>query len=707
MDLDVAVESPAALGEDIDAVLRRDPMGVYAQMDQRSRGDYQARVASWAQRSGRQPVSVAHVAIDLALQSHQRHGATDRRSHVGYFLTDGGIATLARTLGTTLSLQERMRTRSLPGLVLGYCALAFLLCATYGVLSVWLLKIALPWPGQMLLAMAVTFYAHCIIPGWFNMLLSRRLRPRRMPRMDFSTGVPVSAKTLVVIPCLLTSREGIDKLIQSLERLYRNNRDANAGYALLSDFTDAPTARQEGDTSLLDEARARISAMNERHGGGFVLLHRPRRWNPGEGMWMGWERKRGKLEELNAYLVGAASPFQTMHGDLDKVSGTRYVLTVDDDNAQLTQGAVSELAAVLSHPLNRPVLSQDGTRIEAGFVIIQPRGMIALPDNAAPSRLERFLHSTVEIETSNAIRTEQPVVDVDQDVFGQAVYVGKGIYDVEIFHRLTHGLIAENTILSHDVLEGGIVRAAVATDIILHETFAPTFYAAARRTHRWHRGDWQSIPWLFPRVRNASATLIKNPLSPFGRWKIFHNVVRMLFPIVSLVCFVAGWLASAVPGLWTLNLLMIAWFPPLVGLMIGVVRNLLSGNFRLMARGFWSSLWMRSSPFIFSVDNAMNAFDAAARATFRMLISRRHLLEWTASIIVFTGRGHTLRQYLEMMWISPAFALVTVVLVAYLNPAALSSAIPFALLWISAPIVAWWWSQQQEEHVCTAQPSGS
>ncbi|WP_152249332.1 hypothetical protein [Xanthomonas maliensis] len=676
-------------------------------MDQRTRDDYQARVLAWAQRSGRPPIEVARLTLALALQTSERHGVADRRSHVGYFLTDRGVATLAKELKARLSLQERIQTRTLPGLLLAYCMLALLLCASYGIFSVLTFEIGMAWPGKLLLAIAVTFYANCIIPGWFNMLLSRGLRPRWMPRMDFSAGLPVSAKTLVAIPCLLTSREGIDRLVQSLEALYQKNRQANAGYALLSDFTDAASQTTDDDAALLDHARARIALMNEQHGGGFVLLHRPRRWNPGEGVWMGWERKRGKLEELNAYLMGAPSPFETMHGDLDKVSGTRYVLTLDDDNADLTAGAVSALVAVLSHPLNRAVFSHDGRRVEAGYTIVQPRGMIALPSDAAPSRLESLLHSTIEIETSDAIRSEQSVVDVDQDVFGQTVYFGKGLYDVEAFHRLTHGLIAENTVLSHDVLEGGIVRTAVATDIVLHETFAPTFYAAVRRTHRWQRGDWQSIRWLFPRIRNASGMRVSNPLSWFGRWKIFHNIVRLLFPFVSLVCFIVGWLTSAVPGLWTLNLLAIAWFPPLVGLTIGVVRNLLSGNLKPMLQGLWSSLGMRSSAFIFGVENAKNSLDAAVRASYRMLVSHRGLLEWTASIIVFKGQGHSLLQYTKLMWVSPVFAALTVALVAYLNPAALSSAIPFALLWTSAPVVAWWWSQQLQEHDGAPQATGS
>lgn len=703
MDLDVAIENSAAIKDDIDAILRRDPMGTYALMDQRSRSDYQNQVRMWAERSGRCADGVARLAIELAAQACHRYGTEDRRAHVGYFLTENGLADLAAALGAKLSLQERLRRPSSRGPLLVYCAVTLSLCAMYGVISVWLFDIHLPWFGQALLALATALYVSCIIPGWLNMFLSRLLVPRLMPRLDFSAGIPASAQTLVVIPCLLTSREGIRKLAHALEKLRQNNPDAGAGYAMLSDFVDATTQHASGDAGLLEEACSQIDALNERHGGGFVLLHRARRWNPGESIWMGWERKRGKLEELNSYLVNGVSPFEIMHGDVAKVVGTRYVLTLDDDNAALTPGAVHGLAGALAHPLNRATLNKEGTRVEAGFVILQPRGMISLPDDSAPSRLETLFHSTIEIETSKAFHLEQPTVDVDQEVFGQAVYVGKGIYDVELFHRLTHGLIAENTILSHDVLEGGLVRAGVVTDIVLHETFVPTFYAAARRTHRWQRGDWQLIPWLFPTVRNDSGVHVRNPLSLFGRWKIFHNVMRMLFPIASLACFVVGWAASTVPGLWTVNLLAVAWIPAIVALMLGVARNLLAGSFKTMLRGLWSSLSMRSANFIFSVEYAQSAFDAAARSSYRMLISHRRLLEWTASIVVSTRHAPTLAQYIRMMWLSPIFAIATVYLISRVNPLALPSAAPFAVLWMSAPFVAWWWSQKPPGRACSAQ----
>lgn len=705
MDLDVAAGGAAGLEDSVDAILRDDPIGAYPHMDALSREDYRARVETWAARARRDRAQTARIALELAQQAGQRHGLADRRAHIGYYLTDAGLAEFAARLGARLNWRERLRLRSTSSLVLAYCAVVYSLCAAFGIVSVRMFEIALPWYGQALLAAATALYANYIVQSWINLHLPQLLLPRRMPRMDFSAGIPDSAKTLVAVPCLLTSVEGADKLARTLERLYLANRDAGVGYALLSDFIDAPSQHRDDDEALLQAACAQISILNARYGGGFVLLHRPRRWNASENLWIGWERKRGKVEELNAYLLGGPSPFQTAHGDLAKVAGTRYVVVLDEDNDELTAGAVAELAAAIAHPLNHATTGADGRQVEAGYVVLQPRATIALSQDAAPSRLELMIHAMVEIETSKDFRADKPAVHIDQDLFGQAAYGGKGIYDVAMFHRLTHGRIPENTILSHDVLEGGMVRAGVVSDVVLRENFVPTFYAAMRRSHRWMRGDWQLLPWLLPTVRTAAGVRERNTLSLFGRWKIFHNAMRMVLPIASLLCFVLGWAASADAGLWTLNLLAIAWVPAAIGLAIGLVRNLLAGSLRSVVRGLWSWLSLRSASFIFGVDQAQTAFDAAARASFRMWISRRKLLEWTASSVMATRRDPSLGQYLRMMWFSPAFAVAVVWMIARVNPPALSSAVPFATLWSSAPVVAWWWSQKPQAQGRPAPPS--
>jgi hypothetical protein len=701
----IATARTALLDDDaVDAILREDPAGAYARMDAASRERYLHAVRTWAGRANRPADDVARTVIALATGCAGRHGATDRRAHVGYFLIDAGIADLAAALGTKPGWRERIRLRPASHVLLAYYGAFFSLCLGLGILSVGMFDFDLSLTGRVAMSTLVALYICPIVQGWVHLLLPRLFEAQRMPRMDFGSGIPASEKTLVAIPCLLTSREGVRRLGHALEALYRDNREAGAGYALLSDFVDAPARHMDDDDALLDEARAMIAALNERHGGGFVLLHRSRRWNAADGIWMGWERKRGKLEELNAHLVGGPSPFETRHGDLGRLEGVRYVFVLDEDNHDLTPGAIQQLAATLTHPLHRPVFGDSGVRLEAGYTLLQPRATIVLSRDTAPSRLERLVQSMMLLETGQAV-SGPPPANTDMALYGQVPYVGKGFYDVAAFHRIMHGRVPENSTLNHDVLEGGTVRAAVVGDIVLHDTFTPTFFATANRTHRWMRGDWQLLPWLLPTVRDASGARIENALSPFGRWQIFYNGLRMTMPTAALLCFAIGWLTSPTPGAWTLYLLAIAWLPALLVLAFSLLRRLPSLDPRSTALGAWAWLSLRSAGFIFAVDQARITLDAAVRCTYRMLVSHRGMLEWTPSSVIAAQRDPTLAQYLRMMWTSPAFAVAVTWLVARTHPSALWSSVPFAVLWSMAPVVAWWWSRTPEGELRPLRPS--
>ena len=696
-----SVEAKPGANDELDAILDRDPAGAYPRMDARSRRDYRTCAEDWAARSRRAPAQAAQTALELAIAASQRHGRDDRRAHVGYFLLDRGVGELADALGVSLDARERIRLAPTPRKLALYYAAFFSVCLLYGLLSVRLFAFRLPPFGHALMVVLAALYLCPILQSWINMAMPRVLRSRRLPRLDFAAGLPARAQTLVAVPCLLTSRESAHKLARALETLYLDNRDAGAGYALLSDFVDAPDEHAPGEDALLQEACAQISALNERYGGGFALLHRPRRWNPNEGVWMGWERKRGKIEELNAYLLGGPSPFRLEHGDLSKLTGTKYVFVLDEDNSDLTAGAVQQLAAVLEHPLQRPAFAADGITVEAGYVLVQPRATVVLSKDSRPSRLEILVQSMIQIETGKPHDDGLPPVDANLELFGQVPYVGKGFYDVAHFHRIMHGRVPENSTLNHDVLEGGTVRAAVVGDIVLRDTFTPRCYSAVNRLHRWMRGDRQLLPWLLPHVRNAAGERIVNALSPFARWQIFYNAVRMLFPSASLLCFALGWASSPTPGGWTLYLLAVAWVPALVELAPKLLRNLRASRLRATASGAWSWLCLRSASFLFGVDQAHNSLDAALRCSYRMLVSHRRMLEWTASSVV-SARDPGLAQYLRMMWSSPAVAIAVTGVVAWVNPRALSSALPFATMWFFAPFIAWWWSQKPDRQVYPA-----
>ena len=442
-----------------------------------------------------------------------------------------------------------------------------------------------------------------------NYLIGRLLPPRVLPKLVFEDGVPDAWRTLVVVPMLLLSREEVQEDLERLEIRFLANQGPNFHFALLADFPDAPQPVMPEDASLLDAARRGIEALNARYpaprcggcgtqglgGGHFSLLYRQRQWSVTEQVWMGWERKRGKLEELNRLLISRQieadpevaaelegadlTPSTLQHvGDPRALDGVRFVITLDADT-QLPYGAARRLVETLAHPLNRPRLAPDGRTVAQGYTIIQPRVSTTLP-SATATRFSRFFTDPVGTDPYT-----QAVSDVYQDLAGEGSYIGKGIYDVRTFHRVLGGRFPDALLLSHDLVEGAHVRVGLATDIELFDQFPSSYLAYSGRQHRWIRGDWQVADWCLSRVpagpaaaRTAAtgpgrpARRVSNPLSPFNRWKIFDNLRRSLVPASAVAFLLAGWLLDPrVAWLWSLLFAGVFLLPPLLGLLTWIV----------------------------------------------------------------------------------------------------------------------------------------
>ncbi|NLG76576.1 MAG: hypothetical protein GX535_10080 [Xanthomonadaceae bacterium] len=354
-----------------------------------------------------------------------------------------------------------------------------------------------------------------------NFAVTVVVAPKRLPRMDFSSGIPLQQRTLVVVPTMLDSAAGLDSLLEALEVRFLGNRDPALHFALLTDFRDAPSEHMPGDEQLLELARERIEEINARYaaetsGGSasdiFLLLHRPRLWNPQEGAWMGRERKRGKLAELNALIrgaPGAAERFSLIVGDASLLRGVRYVITLDTDT-QLPHGAAREMVATMAHPLNQPRFgaAREGAAplVVEGYGILQPRVEATL-DGAARSRYAWLFGAPAGIDPYTLA-----VSDVYQDLFGEGSFIGKGIYDVDALERVLADRLPENRILSHDLLEGCFTRSGLLSDVTLYEDDPATYAADVGRRHRWTRGDWQLLPWIMPWLRK------RDPGSSTARW---------------------------------------------------------------------------------------------------------------------------------------------------------------------------------------------
>ena len=347
------------------------------------------------------------------------------------------------------------------------------------------------------------------------------LGPRPLPRLDLDDGVPSSLRTLVVVPMLLTTVADVEAQVSGLEVHYLGNREGDLRFALLSDWLDAPTEQLPGDDEVLSAAAAAIDRLNERHGeapgGGarFLLFHRLRRWNEAEGCWMGWERKRGKLLELNELLCGSTTTglLTSRRAASTPPTGVRYVVTLDADT-RLPRGAVARLVGTIAHPLNRPTYDPSAGRVAHGYGVLQPRITSTLAAERDASIYQRSYAGSAGIDPYASA-----VSDVYQDLFREGSYTGKGIYDLDAFRAAMADRVPENALLSHDLFEGVFARAGLVTDVELFDEFPSNYLVAAARQHRWARGDWQLLPWILGRARDATGGRHRSavPGSPAGR----------------------------------------------------------------------------------------------------------------------------------------------------------------------------------------------
>lgn len=480
-------------------VLRRDPAGVYANMTFETRDRYRHCIEELAHHSRSTEQEVASAAIQIATTAADREGPTSRTAHVGFYLVDKGRPTLERAIQARQSVKQFIArfARRFPL----FCYLTPILFLTVGT-TAWVMMCVSrfelsPWSFWFLTAFTFVAVSQTAI-SVVNLLATFLIPPHSLPQLDFSRGIPTEQKTMVVVPTLLTSEEAVAQLIEDLEVRYLGNRDPNLLFALLTDFADAPEENQPTDAELLELVRHGIRTLNEKYAAEktavFHLFHRPRVYNPHERIWMGYERKRGKLEQFNTLLrSGSREPFSEIIGDLSILPTIRYVITLDTDT-QLPRDTAYKLVGTMAHPLNRPQIDPQTGRVFEGYAILQPRAVVGL---LAASRSH---FSRLSVGDAGIDPYTHEVSNVYQDIFGEGSYVGKGIYDVEAFHRSVGGRFPENLILSHDLVESGYARSALLGSVELFEDHPSSYLVDVHRRHRWIRGDWQITGWLRSRA---------------------------------------------------------------------------------------------------------------------------------------------------------------------------------------------------------------
>jgi len=693
MDWEEFVEALSVVEEE----LRADPAGVYSRMDFATRDRYRHAVEFFARHSRWSEAEVARSAIQLAVAEARRRGAGDRAAHVGYFLVDQGRAELGRRVQVRLpwrSVLERGIQRSPLAFYVGGTGLLTLLVAG-GFLWPGLPPTVPGWvrlAGAPLLLLGASQLAVALM-NWLSTLL---VRPHLLPRMDYTAGIAPECRTLVVMPTMLTSSAGVAGLIEAMEIHHLANRDPCLHFALLTDFRDAAAEVMPGDGELLQRVRAGVEGLNRRYPDGqhtrFFLCHRPRRWNAGEGRWMGYERKRGKLEELNALLRGgAAGCFAEIIGDIALLPSIRFVITLDTDT-QLPRDAARRLVGTLAHPLNRPQFDRERGVVTAGYGILQPRVGVSLP-GARRSWFVRLMAGDVGIDPYT-----REVSDVYQDVFQEGSYIGKGIYEVDAFQRALGGRLPENTVLSHDLLEACHARSALVSDVEFYEEHPSRYNVDMERRHRWIRGDWQIAPWLLARVPGTAARRPVNPLSRLSQWKILDNLRRSLVPVALLCLLLGSWLLPPALGPWGLLLVVtIITVPGLLAVVVTALRKPPDLPWALHLRGAAGAAGRQLGQIFLNLAflpyEAFVNLDAIGRTLLRQLVTHRRLLEWQTSGDSERAERAGLAGFHATMWIAPAVALLGGFLLAVRHPLAVLPVLPLLGLWLAAPWIAWRISQ--------------
>ncbi|MFA6292015.1 MAG: hypothetical protein WC637_09555, partial [Victivallales bacterium] len=678
--------------------LRKDPSGVYGLMDFRTRDSYRHVVEKLARNSMMKEEDIAAETVKLAAKRMYRSGADPREKHVGYFLVDEGLAELENVILPRFTVRDAVK--SLLGgksliLYLGAVTALSLLLAGTAVLGI---GADLILSGSVLAALATLFImlASRSAISIVNWIATSMVPPHSLPRMDFSKGVPDKCRTLVAVQTMLTGTSSIRELLSGLEICHVANRDPSLLFALVTDFTDSDCETTEKDGDLLDCAKNGIESLNKRYATEdkpvFFLLHRKRDWNPSERKWMGYERKRGKVNDLNAFIRGRPGRIINVSGgNQDMFKVVRYVITLDSDT-QLPPSAAWKLVGTMAHPLNNPKIDGQSGRVSRGYGIMQPRISMSLI-GASTSLYSKLFSGDVGIDPYT-----HEISDVYHDIIGTTPFLGKGIYDVDAFDAVVGGRFPENTILSHDLIEGLHARCGYVNDVDLVEDHPSQYLVDMSRRNRWIRGDWQIIRWLFPTVPDHAGKIVRNSLDLTAKWMIFDNLRRSLgapavFFLFLTVCIIfpenALYLSASMLSIFFLPvILQTAWG---LAMKPGKVAwdYHLGHTLNLQLRHlFQEILQIIFLPF----ETSMN-IDSILKAWWRRLVTGRNLLEWQTARSVERRTGTGFISLLKRMWINPATG-VLCFFVGYLEGgSSLFAGTVLGIAWMLAPTVAWFISR--------------
>lgn len=674
----------------VEKYLQKDPAKVYPLMDFDTRDIYRKSIENLSENTKRDEAEVAQIVIEMAKNPIDN---SKKANHVGFYLIGDGESQLKSELGYKTVFPKRMRKFFFEHNTVFYLG-GISLITLIGVLGLVLISqlyTTAAWK-LIILGLLILVPASSVAVNLINSIMTAILPPCMLPKMDFSKRIPKKFRTVVVIPALMTNPSELNFLLQQLELHYLANKDKNIAFALLSDLNDAPHETMPNDDLMLNSAIEGINALNEHYQGDqgrwpFYIFHRRRQWNPKEGVWMGWERKRGKLTDFNRYLLeGYEKSFDTIIGELDFLKSVRFVITVDSDTV-LPRDSANALIATLAHPLNQAEFEDGTSRVTRGFTILQPRTEVK-PTSVNKSFFTRVFAGDLGLDLYT-----RAVSDVYQDLFGEGIYVGKGIYDLEAFQRSLINKVPENALLSHDLFEGLQGRAGLVSDIVFFEEYPPDYASQVQRLHRWVRGDWQLVPWLFPKVPMSKGKSAPNPFPLIDKWKIFDNLRRSLLAPTTLLSLIFGWLIfQDRTWIWTLLILFVSAFPLLNNIVSSLSSRFLMGAKSNIFASIKTALYRWLFWLIFLPYESFIMLDAIVTTFVRVYISHKRLLQWqtAAHTIRLFGQHHKIGTIWQRMIGAPIFSVLVGVLIYIFKPNGFWFSLPLLLLWILSPQIAYW-----------------
>ncbi len=663
----------------------------YAELDAGSRNKYRKQIEKYARRSDRSEIEVAQLAIDMTEAAKRSAEPQPHEPNVGGFLVGSQRHALEAAINYRQTAVQRIIR---PVRKLNWLAIAApVLILTVIVLAIvgsFMIRAGMGAAETIVLLLMFSLPASEGATGLFNTLITFFVTPARLVGYEFKEGVPEDARTLVAVPCMINNRDSVDELVRNLEVHYLANPRGEIYFALLSDWPDSKVEESDADLEVLDYARREIANLSMRYAYDgktrFYLLHRRRLYNPAEGVWMGWERKRGKLHELNMLLRGDRDTTY-LPGANVVPKDVQYVMTLDADT-RLMRDTVTKLVGKLYHPINRPVVDPETKRVVSGYGVLQPRVTPSLTTGKDASVFQRVF--SINRGLDPYVFT---VSDVYQDLCGEGTFTGKGLYHVDAFENSLKGKIDENSVLSHDLLEGSMARCALVTDCELVEDFPIRYEVEVSRQHRWARGDWQLLPYIFSPQRGVTG---------LGRWKMFDNLRRSLTPIAWFFASVLGWyfMGPLAALIWQILLIFCLFVAPTLSLINGLVPRTSDIVARAHLYTIWTDIQAANAQvalrIVFIADSACGMADAIVRSLYRLLVSHKLMLQWRTAASAQAMAQTTILGHYRVMWHAPALAVASLAIAAIPGDNAFLVGIPFALLWMLSPGVAWYVSQTAE-----------